>query len=50
MSSSDVPELDKVSDRCVVLSGGPITGMLEGPTLTEDNILACAVAHATLGV
>jgi ABC-type sugar transport system ATPase subunit len=50
VSSSDVPELDKVSDRCVVLSGGRITGMLEGPTLTEDNILACAVAHATLGV
>ena len=32
VSSSDVPELDKVSDRCVVLSGGRITGMLEGPT------------------
>ena len=49
VSSSDVPELDKVADRCVVLSGGRITGMLEGPTLTEDNILACAVAHATAG-
>ena len=50
VSSSEAPELDKVSDRCVVLSAGRITGMLEGQTLTEDNILACAVAHATLGV
>jgi ABC-type sugar transport system ATPase subunit len=50
VSSSDVPELDKVSDRCLVLSAGQITGMLEGANLTEDNILACAVAHATIGV
>jgi ABC-type sugar transport system ATPase subunit len=50
VSSSDVPELDKVSDRCLVLSAGLITGMLEGANLTEDNILACAVAHARIGV
>ncbi|MCC7206659.1 MAG: sugar ABC transporter ATP-binding protein [Anaerolineae bacterium] len=50
VSSSDVPELVKVSDRCLVLSAGRITGMLQGANLTEDNILACAVAHATLGV
>jgi ABC-type sugar transport system ATPase subunit len=50
VSSSDVPELDKVSDRCLVLSAGHITGMLQGGNLNEDNILACAVAHATIGV
>ncbi len=50
VSSSDVPELDKVSDRCLVLSAGHITGMLQGSSLNEDNILACAVAHATMGI
>ena len=50
VSSSDVPELDKVSDRCLVLSAGRITGLLQGTNLNEDNILACAVAHATIGV
>ena len=50
VSSSDVPELDKVSDRCLVLSAGQVTGLLEGSSLNEDNILACAVAHATIGV
>ncbi len=50
VSSSDVPELDQVSDRCLVLSAGRISGELEGPSLNEDNILACAVAHVTLGV
>jgi ABC-type sugar transport system ATPase subunit len=50
VSSSEAPELEKVSDRCLVLSAGRFTGMLEGPSLTEDNILACAVAHATIGI
>ena len=50
VSSSDVPELDKVSDRCLVLSAGRITGLLQGANLNEDNILACAVAHASIGV
>jgi ABC-type sugar transport system ATPase subunit len=50
VSSSDVPELDRVSDRCLVLSAGQLAGLLQGASLTEDNILACAVAHATLGV
>ncbi len=50
VSSSDVPELVKVSDRCLILSAGRLTGVLEGSQITEDNILASAVAHATLGV
>ena len=39
VSSSDVPELDQVSDRCLVLSAGRITAELEGASLNEDNIL-----------
>jgi ribose transport system ATP-binding protein len=50
VSSSDVPELEKVSDRCLVLSAGQVTGLLQGASLDEDTILACAVAHATIGV
>lgn len=50
VSSSDVPELDAVSDRCLVLGRGRIAGLLEGANLNEDSILACAVADATSGV
>ena len=48
VSSSDVPELDRVSDRCLVLSAGQLVATLQGSSLTEDNILACAVTHATV--
>lgn len=50
VSSSDVPEIVKVSDRCMVLSAGRITGMLVGEHVNEDHILACAVGHAKIGV
>jgi galactofuranose transport system ATP-binding protein len=50
VSSSDIPELVKVSDRCLVLSAGKITGLLAGEQLNEDNVLACAVGHAKIGV
>jgi ABC-type sugar transport system ATPase subunit len=50
VSSSDVPELVKISDRCLVLSGGSMTGLLQGLQVNEDNILACAVAHTRIGV
>ncbi len=50
VSSSDVPELVKVSDRCLVLSAGRLTGSLHGAQISEDNILACAIGHATIGV
>lgn len=49
VSSSDVPELVNVSDRCMVLSAGRVTGLLSGEQVTEDNILACAVGHAVMG-
>jgi ABC-type sugar transport system ATPase subunit len=50
VSSSDVPELHKVSDRCLVLSAGRLAGLLEGPRLTEDTILACAVGQVPMEV
>ena len=50
VSSSDVPEVVNVSDRCMVLSAGRITGMLEREQVNEDHILACAVGHAKIGV
>lgn len=50
VSSSDVPELVKVCDRCLVLSGGRVTGLLQGAQLNEDNILACTVGQAKIGV
>ena len=50
VSSSDVPELNKVSDRCLVLSRGHITGTLQGNSLTEDNILAHAVSGGSAEV
>ena len=49
VSSSDVPELDRVSDRCLVLSAGQLVATLQGPSLSEDNILACAVTQAAGG-
>ncbi len=49
VSSSDVPELVHVSDRCLVLSAGRVTGLLPGEHISEDNILACAVGHAVIG-
>ncbi len=48
VSSSDVPELDRVSDRCLVLSAGQLVATLQGPSLSEDNILACAVTQAAV--
>ncbi|HVO69284.1 MAG TPA: sugar ABC transporter ATP-binding protein [Aggregatilineaceae bacterium] len=50
VSSSDVPELVKVSDRCLVLNAGILTGSLHGSQVSEDNILACAIGHTTVGV
>ena len=43
VSSSDVPELVSVSDRCLVLSAGRIVGLLNKEQITEDNITALAI-------
>jgi ABC-type sugar transport system ATPase subunit len=50
VSSSDVPELVKVSDRCLVLSAGRVAGLLQGEQLNDDTIVACAVGHTKIGV
>lgn len=50
MVSSDLPELLGMSDRVVVLSHGVITGRLEGATLTEENVIACATTAVRIGV
>jgi ribose transport system ATP-binding protein len=43
VSSSDVPELVSVSDRCLVLSAGHIAGLLSKEYISEDNITALAI-------
>jgi ribose transport system ATP-binding protein len=49
VSSSDVPELVAVSDRCLVFSAGRLTGMLEKGQVTEDNITALAIGRGIRG-
>ncbi|HEX5500949.1 MAG TPA: ATP-binding cassette domain-containing protein, partial [Thermomicrobiales bacterium] len=46
VSSSDIPEVAKVSDRCLVLAGGRIVGRLGPDEVNEANILASAVGAA----
>lgn len=43
VSSSDVLELTKVSDRCLILKAGRVGGLLVNKQITEDNILAYSV-------
>ena len=43
VSSSDVPELVSVSDRCIVLNAGRIAGLLNKEQVSEDNITALAI-------
>ncbi len=50
MVSSDLPELVGLSDRVVVLSQGRIVGRLEGETLTDQNVIACATTGVRIGV
>ncbi len=45
VSSSDVPEIVHVSDRCLVLSVGRVAAVLEGDQISEEKILAAAVGH-----
>lgn len=45
MVSSDMPELVAMSDRCLVLSEGHITGELTGAQITQENVLAAAIAN-----
>ena len=45
MVSSDMPELINMSDRCLVISNGRITGQFEGQDITDENIMRAAIAQ-----
>lgn len=49
VSSSDIPELVSVSDRCLVLSAGRTKGLLNRAQITEDNITALAIGQEITG-
>lgn len=45
MVSSDMPELISMSDRCIVLSNGRITGEFNKKEINEKNIMRAAIAQ-----
>lgn len=45
VSSSDVPELVSISDRCLVLSAGKVAGLLGKEEIIEQNITALAIGQ-----
>jgi ABC-type sugar transport system ATPase subunit len=49
VSSSDIPELVSVSDRCLVLSAGRTKGLLDRAQISEDNITALAIGQEITG-
>jgi ribose transport system ATP-binding protein len=49
VSSSDIPELVSVSDRCLVLSAGRMKGLLDRAQINEDNITALAIGQEITG-
>jgi ribose transport system ATP-binding protein len=49
VSSSDIPELFSVSDRCLVLSAGRMKGLLDRAQINEDNITALAIGQEITG-
>jgi ABC-type sugar transport system ATPase subunit len=49
MISSDLPEVISMSDSCIAMYRGRITGFLNKEQMTETNIVACAVGQKTIG-
>ena len=45
VSSSDIPELVTVSDRCLVLGAGRAKGVLNRAQINEDNVTALAIGR-----
>lgn len=45
MVSSDMPELVSMSNRCVVLSNGRMTGEFTGSEITQENVMRAAIAQ-----
>ncbi|MDR9853950.1 sugar ABC transporter ATP-binding protein [Paenibacillus sp. VCA1] len=46
MISSEMPELIGMSDRIMVMSGGRLTGILDGSSASEEEIMRLAARHA----
>ena len=46
MVSSDMPELVSMSDRCLVVCDGKITGELTGDKITQDEVLKASIRNA----
>jgi ribose transport system ATP-binding protein len=49
VSSSDIPELVTVSDRCLVLNAGRAKGLLNRAQISEDNVTALAIGQDITG-
>jgi ABC-type sugar transport system ATPase subunit len=49
VSSSDIPELVTVSDRCLVLNAGRAKGLLNRAQISEDNVTALAIGQEITG-
>lgn len=47
VSSSDIPELAVLCDRCLSLCARGQTTTLSGGQISEDNIVACVIGHMT---
>lgn len=45
MVSSDMPELVSMSDRCIIISNGHITGELSKEEINEINVMRAAIAE-----
>ena len=45
MVSSDMPELVSMSDRCIVISNGHITGELTKDDINEINVMRAAISE-----
>lgn len=45
LSSSDIPEIVTVSDRCIVMGRGQVLGELSGKNVTEERVTAISVSN-----
>lgn len=50
MISSELPEIISMSDCCIAMHKGRVTGYLNKDQMTETNIIACAVGQMTVGL
>jgi len=50
MISSELPEIIGISDSCIVMYRGKITGHLSKAEMTEANIIGCATGQVTIGL